>query len=371
MYWQQQHHPRQHHRQCHGVTITTLLLGFFCLSIDHDCFSDGFVSPPCFHSKTFTTRISRNLPTWKSLASSSSDQEEVVSESSSEQQKQKIEILYDSDRILIINKPIGIQHHNDNNSKNEEGHDDDDKPENLGIVNLIRQAYASIAPETRLWGVHRLDRVTSGILVFAKDCEMASCLTNAFASGEIQKVYMGISAKKPKQKKQGWVQGNMERGRNKSWKLVNSKSKKNNQQESKTDGKSNYARTRFFTARWRGKYTVILFRPYTGKTHQLRVAAKAMGIALLGDPTYSDGLAVSEATDDDQERTYLHASGICIPSLDGHDSVSIWCHPPFEESLFTPDDGNNDEPLNNIIIGLMNKNCDVSSINEMMMTTIR
>jgi 23S rRNA-/tRNA-specific pseudouridylate synthase len=46
-------------------------------------------------------------------------------------------------------------------------------------------------------------------LIFAKDPDTASILSTYFASGRIQKVYFGVSAKKPKKKKQGWVQGEM------------------------------------------------------------------------------------------------------------------------------------------------------------------
>ncbi|KAL3922292.1 MAG: hypothetical protein SGARI_006485, partial [Bacillariaceae sp.] len=78
-----------------------------------------------------------------------------------------------------------------------------------------------------------------------------------------------------------------------------------------------------------------MFVPYTGKTHQLRVAAKSMGIALIGDPIYSDGTAgVNDSQATRAPRTMLHASGISIPSVsddgDGDDdSVNIWCPPQF------------------------------------------
>ena len=219
-----------------------------------------------------------------------------------------IPILYESDRILIVDKPTGISHHDDGESQS-------------GIVSMIRNQQ-----KQRVWGVHRLDRVTSGILILAKDAGMASLLSEAFAEGKIQKVYVGVSGKTKPKKKQGWVQGGMVRSRDKSWKLV------------KTAGKSvsNFASTRFFTQKFfandkedAGKYTCILFRPYTGRTHQLRVAAKAMGIALLGDPIYKDG----QVYNDDNPipaRTYLHATGIAIPSLEDEDPINIWHPPPFD-----------------------------------------
>lgn len=219
-----------------------------------------------------------------------------------------ISVLYESKRILIIDKPPGISHHNDG--------------EIPGIVSLIRQQQ-----QIRLWGVHRLDRVTSGILIFAKDAEMASLLSSAFSEGMIQKVYVGLSAKRKPKKKQGWVQGSMSRSRDKSWKL-------------NRNGKQNFAKTRFFTAKLslpnnnnnnnedidNSKYTCILFRPFTGRTHQLRVAAKAMGVALLGDPIYKDGQVFESGH---VSRTFLHATGIAIPALGGEDDLNLWYPPTF------------------------------------------
>jgi 23S rRNA-/tRNA-specific pseudouridylate synthase len=210
----------------------------------------------------------------------------------------------------------------------------------------------------------------------AKDAAMASHLTKSFAQQEIQKVYFGMSAKRPTKKKQGWVQGGMVRSRDKSWILTR-------------DSKSNFAKTRFFTANVNvnvhvdddsttnttttRKYTAILFRPYTGKTHQLRVAAKAMGIPLLGDPIYKDGIDHYHNNNNDNDddiptitRTYLHASGICIPALDGHASVTVWSPPPFE-ALLGDDDDEDDSMMTNVVQKLMIKHCDVPSLVEAMM----
>ncbi len=233
----------------------------------------------------------------------------------------EVPILYESERILVVNKPSGIAHHNDDSL--------------LGILNIIREQRGE-----RLWGVHRLDRVTSGILIMAKDAAMAQALTASFATGTISKFYLGISKRRPTKKKQGWVQGGMVRSRDKSWKLT------------KTIG-TNFAKTRFFTAPilCNGeKFTLLLFRPYTGKTHQLRVAAKSMGMPLWGDPIYKDGS--TEMSDMLPNRTYLHASGIVIPPLlENPESIVLWCPPPFEDIL-----GNTTDI---IISNLMRKHCDV------------
>lgn len=247
-----------------------------------------------------------------------------------------IPILYESDRILIVEKPSGISHHNE-------------EPDVPGIVTVVRHQQ-----QKRLWGVHRLDKVTSGILVFAKDADMASHFMTAFADSKIQKIYVGVSAKLKPKKKQGWVKGGMSRSRDKSWKLNRD-----------PKDKENFAKTRFFTAKLftnesdevpddptTRKYTCILFRPFTGRTHQLRVAAKSMGIALLGDPIYKDG-----KDDIVSERTYLHASGISIPTLDSEPEINLWNPPPFESLAGKSE-------LDNVLSTLMHKHCDLTNLLE-------
>ena len=111
----------------------------------------------------------------------------------------QIPILYESNKLLIINKPHGVAHHEDPTDRSP------------GILQLIREQRQDTHPSERLWGVHRLDKVTSGILVLAKDQRTASTLSKYFASGKVQKIYVGVSNKKPKKKKQGWVNGEMVR----------------------------------------------------------------------------------------------------------------------------------------------------------------
>ena len=273
-------------------------------------------------------------------------------------------VIYESNRILAIDKPPGISHHND------------DETGELGIVSQLRAYYETLGsnsegqPPFRLYGVHRLDRVTSGILLFAKDGEMAAMLSKAFRDKAAVKYYIGISNRKPKKKKQGWVKGTMVRGRRKSWYLTNSKDpdEAKGSAENGQSSESNHAITRFFTAGLgelgrddTAARTCILFRPHTGKTHQLRVAAKSVGLPLLGDPIYGADVA----SDGNCSRAFLHAAAIHI-SMDGsengrsdeeggHESVTIWCPPPFAPLLWKDDA---QEAFDQITTTLLEKHCE-------------
>jgi tRNA pseudouridine32 synthase/23S rRNA pseudouridine746 synthase len=262
---------------------------------------------------------------------------------------ESIKVIYESENVLAIDKPPHISHHDD--------------PEYMGILSCVRalQEEDAIEYKGRLWGVHRLDRVTSGILIFAKSQEVAKELTIAFREKKVIKYYVALTNKKPKKKKQGWVKGDMLPSRRKTWKLSNTS--------------ENPAVTRFFTAglgncdfndwAWSSDLdvhavgtdtanllpkTMILFRPHTGKTHQLRVAAKSLGTPILGDLTYSDA---TEAKC--MQRAYLHSLALSVVIKD--ETISIY-NPPKQWFQDDSIDNQNCNGMGDILKSLMNKQCD-------------
>jgi tRNA pseudouridine32 synthase/23S rRNA pseudouridine746 synthase len=176
--------------------------------------------------------------------------------------------------------------------------------------------------------------VTSGVLLLAKNAETAKLVSDKFRQGSVIKYYCGISGRKASKKKQGWVKGNMVKGRRKSWMLTRPDDKDTNPKN------ENYAVTRFFTSSLSPlsdklldatmePRTLILFRPHTGKTHQLRVAAKSLGLPLFGDPIYRDGFD----TPVQPGRTFLHSTVLHLDFQDG-ESVTIYSPPPFGDLLW-------------------------------------
>lgn len=144
--------------------------------------------------------------------------------------------------------------------------------------------------------VHRLDKVTSGLLVMAKNAATNLALTQAFANREVEKFYLAISAKKP-QKKQGLVQGDMGQARRGAWKLLPTR--------------QNPAVTQFFNKGLGNGLRLFIIKPHTGKTHQIRVALKSLGSAILGDELYG-----GDGRETPADRTYLHALSLAF-SLNG------------------------------------------------------
>lgn len=135
----------------------------------------------------------------------------------------------------------------------------------------------------QVWLVHRLDKITSGLLILALNKEAAANFYTLFEQHKIQKTYWAISDKKPK-KKQGKIVGDMQKSRNGAWKLCHSK--------------ENPAITQFTSCRIDPPLRHFILQPKTGKTHQLRVAMKSLGSPILGDSLYSGS---------ESDRVYLHA----------------------------------------------------------------
>jgi len=159
-------------------------------------------------------------------------------------------------------------------------HREDDEP---GLFETVK---AAESPEC-LYPVHRLDKVTSGILVMARTEDANRALCDQFARRETEKFYLAISTKKPS-KKQGLIKGDMVKARRGAWKLQTST--------------ANPAVTRFFSYPLEQGRRLFLLKPLTGKTHQLRVALKSLGAPIAGDILYADA---DESRDID--RVYLHA----------------------------------------------------------------
>ena len=180
----------------------------------------------------------------------------------------KLDIIYQTDDFIIIYKPCGISVHKDQSE--------------IGLTTLLAEQFS--VPQ--VWLVHRLDKVTSGLLILALNAESAAEFFRLFSEHHIQKTYLALSNQKPK-KKQGLIVGDMQKARNGAWKLCQSK--------------ENPAITRFESVSCEPNLRLFILKPQPGKTHQLRVAMKSLGSPILGDALYGKK---TEKID----RTYLHAA---------------------------------------------------------------
>jgi tRNA pseudouridine32 synthase/23S rRNA pseudouridine746 synthase len=173
-------------------------------------------------------------------------------------------LVAETAEFVLLNKAAGTSFHSD------------DGP---GLVVLAEQQLGY-----KLYPVHRLDKVTSGLILLARSNAAAAELTQLFATHQIEKYYLALSLTKPA-KKQGWVKGDMAPSRRGAWKLLSTQ--------------LNPAVTYFISRGFEQlPFRAFLVKPYTGKTHQIRVALKSQGVPILGDGQYQGGEA---------DRVYLHA----------------------------------------------------------------
>ena len=190
------------------------------------------------------------------------------------------ELVEENEHFLVIYKKPDTNFHSENGER--------------GLFETVKQTLQL----SELYPVHRLDKVTSGLLVMAKTAKVNQELVDQFKHRRIQKYYIALSAKKPK-KKQGLVKGDMGAARRGAWKLLSSH--------------DNPAVTQFFSFSMGEGKRVYLVKPHTGKTHQIRVALKSIGAPILGDALYADAVSCNGI-----DRVYLHAYSIGF-SLSGKD----------------------------------------------------
>ncbi len=201
-------------------------------------------------------------------------------------------LIHTDSRFYLLDKHPGVSFHRDG-----------DAP---GLMEALR---AGLGDEA-LWPVHRLDRITSGLILVARSAEVARALGEALAEREVEKYYLALSDRKPA-KKQGRISGDMVKGRGGAWRLAPTQ--------------ANPAVTQCFSHSLQPGVRLFLLRPRTGKTHQLRVAMKSLGAPILGDELYGGTPA---------DRGYLHAYALRF-ELDGERFAFI--QPPGCGEWFTGD----------------------------------
>lgn len=230
-----------------------------------------------------------------------------------------MEILYEDDNFLAVNKPIGVLVHPINLHSNNEKTIVDwlrlNRPQVMGVGDN---------PELRPGIVHRLDRDTSGVLVIAKTKEYFDYLKSLFQSRELNKVYLAlvyghVSASGIINKPIGLRNGSVKR----TVMPGGAKMIKEAITEYKVMGY-----TEIITDRGRQECTMLEVKPHTGRTHQIRVHLASVGHPVVGDKIYGG------KRHDNIGRLCLHAYSLELPIASGR-RMKIVADPPEElEQIF-------------------------------------
>ncbi|MEZ5315362.1 MAG: RluA family pseudouridine synthase [Chlamydiales bacterium] len=172
-----------------------------------------------------------------------------------------LEILFEDDHLIAINKPAGMVVHPA--VGNWSG----------TFVHALLYHCKNLVKDQGLRPgiVHRLDKDTSGILIAAKNTYTQQLLVQMFANRQIKKEYLAICIGNPGNR---LIKGNIGRHpvKRKEMAVLQEKGR-----EALTDCKS-LAYNSFFS--------LVRLQPQTGRTHQIRVHLKMVGTPILGDPIY-------------------------------------------------------------------------------------
>lgn len=218
-------------------------------------------------------------------------------------------ILFEDRWLLIADKPAGVLSAAAENMHEGETAFDEQ-------VLLAKAVEAGKRPFLRLF--HRLDRVTSGAILFACHREALQGLTTAWRDGLVERVYLAVVEGRP-EFEQIEIGEPIARDRSHAWRFT-------------TDPNGRRAVTEArVVARLDDDLAVVRCRLITGRTHQVRVHLASIGHPVLGDRLYGSVRA------DDVDRPLLHAASLALPHPRTGDGLRVACPAPEDVSHYLPE----------------------------------
>jgi 23S rRNA pseudouridine955/2504/2580 synthase len=215
-------------------------------------------------------------------------------------------VIYEDRHAIVINKPPGLATQG-----------------GIGITTHVDGLLDALTGEmtTRPKLVHRLDKDTSGVLLLARTARAAAFFAKAFAGRDAQKTYWGLTVGVPKVSA-GEIDAAL------------SKQPGTGGEKMHVDPETGLkAKTRYRVIdRAADRAAWVEFSPLTGRTHQIRVHAAAIGHALVGDAKYGGKEAF--LTGGISRKLHLHARRLVIDTPDnGHIDISAELAPHMAESF--------------------------------------
>ena len=179
--------------------------------------------------------------------------------------KKNLQILFEDNHIIAVNKRCGDIVQGDKTG---------DTPLSDIIKSFIKEKYKK--PGNVFLGVpHRLDRPTSGALIFAKTSKSLTRLNKLFKEGKIEKYYLAITKNKPKKTEDTLIH----------WLKKNEKTNKSIHFIKETE-KAKKAIMHYKIIKELDRYYVLKIKLETGRHHQIRCQLKAIGCPIKGDLKY-------------------------------------------------------------------------------------
>lgn len=173
----------------------------------------------------------------------------------------RLKIVYEDDDIIVVEKGYGLL-----------SMGNDKKPDNTAY-SILRDYVKWTNPLNKIFIVHRLDRDTSGLMMFAKSMEAKEKMQHNWNNMVINRVYVAVVEGEPEEKE----------GTVKSYLVENSRYEVYSTDDPK---KGQLAVTRYRTIQTNGKYSLLELELDTGRKNQIRVHMHDLGHPISGDTKY-------------------------------------------------------------------------------------
>lgn len=193
-----------------------------------------------------------------------------------------LNILYEDENVIVVNKRQGMVVHPSTSTThgtlvNALNHYRLKKSPTKDEFSLVISQKASLPTSMddllRLGIVHRLDKDTSGLIITARNIKTQRFLKNKFKKHLVKKTYIALLEGIPKEK-EGLIKTSIYRGKN--GKFIASSNLE----------KGRIAISKYKVLKTYTNISLVKFRIFTGRTHQIRVHAKYLGTPVLGDSIY-------------------------------------------------------------------------------------
>ena len=217
--------------------------------------------------------------------------------------KNKVDIIYEDNHLLVVNKPINIPVQEDSSK---------DKDLLNILKDYIKEKYNKPG-NVDLGLVHRLDRPVGGVMVFAKTSKCASRLSKQINEGKFNKIYYAVVTNKISDK--GVLENKLLKDKRTNISKVDEKGKPSKLEFRKIDCKNNL--------------NLIEIKLYTGRSHQIRVQLSYNGNPLYGDQKYNKNAKVGQ-----QLALYAEKIGIYHPISNEYISFEAEMPDRYPFSLF-------------------------------------
>ena len=178
-----------------------------------------------------------------------------------------LDIIYEDDDIIVVNKQKGLVVHPANGNP--------DGTLVNAIMNICKDSLSGIGGEIRPGIVHRLDKDTSGLIIIAKNDKAHINLSEQIKNREVKKTYIAL------------VRGVIPENEATINMPIARSTKDRKKMAVSKDGKN--AITHFKVLKRYEKYTLVEVKIETGRTHQIRVHMAHIGYPIVGDAVYSNG----------------------------------------------------------------------------------